>query len=110
VSAASYTVRQLELEIGARLFNRTTRSVSVTEAGEQLMQRIAPPMEALQMALGEVSTVARQSTGSRWAVDGQFEIERSTVGGGTYHQTSASGFSRRRERCPNERFPIGIKN
>jgi DNA-binding transcriptional LysR family regulator len=64
VSAASYTVRQLELELGARRFNRTTRSVSVTEAGEQLMQRIPPSMEALQVALGEVSTVARKSMGS----------------------------------------------
>lgn len=46
-SALSQAIRQLEARLGARLLNRTTRSVSLTEAGEAYLSRIGP-------ALGEV--------------------------------------------------------
>src|SRR4051812_18592786 len=46
-SALSQTIRQLETRLGARLLNRTTRSVSLTEAGEAYLARIGP-------ALGQV--------------------------------------------------------
>jgi DNA-binding transcriptional LysR family regulator len=64
VTAVSHTVRQLEQELQARLFNRSTRSVSLTEAGDRLLQRVAPLLDDLQVALGEVSSVARGSMGS----------------------------------------------
>ena len=50
-SALSQTIRSLEARTGTRLFNRTTRSVSLTEAGETLLQRAAPALEALGAAL-----------------------------------------------------------
>src|SRR2546429_8299193 len=41
-SALSHTIRELEERLGVRLLTRTTRSVSPTEAGERLLQRLGP--------------------------------------------------------------------
>lgn len=41
-SALSHAIRGLEERLGVRLLTRTTRSVAPTEAGEQLLERIAP--------------------------------------------------------------------
>ncbi|MDO5638855.1 MAG: LysR family transcriptional regulator [Neisseria sp.] len=41
-SALSHSIRGLETRLGIRLLTRTTRSVSTTEAGEQLLQQTAP--------------------------------------------------------------------
>lgn len=46
-SALSQAIRQLETRLGVRLLNRTTRSVSLTEAGEAYLARVGP-------ALGQV--------------------------------------------------------
>ena len=50
-SALSQTIRQLEVRLGARLLNRTTRSVAPTAAGEQLYARIAPLFRAMADAV-----------------------------------------------------------
>ncbi len=52
-SALSQTVRGLEERVGVSLFNRTTRSVSLTEAGARLFERVQPAVEELAEALGE---------------------------------------------------------
>ena len=52
--ALSERMRDLEDRIGARLFNRTTRSVALTEAGRQLLERIAPALSEIGAALSEV--------------------------------------------------------
>src|SRR5712672_864486 len=49
-SAISQTVRALEARIGAALFIRTTRSVGLTEAGEQFLARAKPAFEELVAA------------------------------------------------------------
>ena len=41
-SALSYTLKMLEQRLGVKLLNRTTRSVSTTQEGEQLLNDIAP--------------------------------------------------------------------
>jgi DNA-binding transcriptional LysR family regulator len=41
-SAVSHAMRSLEERIGVRLLSRTTRSVSVTDTGEQLLARVRP--------------------------------------------------------------------
>jgi DNA-binding transcriptional LysR family regulator len=46
-STLSHTVRNLEERIGVRLLTRTTRSVSPTEAGDQLLQSVAPRLEEI---------------------------------------------------------------
>jgi DNA-binding transcriptional LysR family regulator len=53
-SALSHSVAGVERRLGVRLFNRTTRSVSLTEAGEHFLARIRP---ALREIAGAVETV-----------------------------------------------------
>lgn len=50
-SALSHTLRSLETRLGVRLLMRTTRSVSPTEAGERLLQTVAPQLEAIEAEL-----------------------------------------------------------
>ncbi|WP_175836667.1 LysR family transcriptional regulator [Burkholderia anthina] len=54
-SALSQTVRDLEARLGVRLLTRTTRSVSTTEAGEELFQAVAPRIDEIEMKLAAVS-------------------------------------------------------
>lgn len=56
-SALSHTIRGIESRMGIRLLTRTTRSVSVTDAGERLLTIVAPrfdDIEAEVSALGEL--------------------------------------------------------
>ena len=53
-SALSQTVRQLEARIGIRLLIRTTRSVSLTEAGEHLVRIVAPRFEEIEAELAAI--------------------------------------------------------
>ncbi|WP_266170611.1 LysR family transcriptional regulator [Dyella subtropica] len=50
-SAISHAIRNLEERVGVRLFHRTTRSVSLTEAGERLLTELRPAFEQIDQAL-----------------------------------------------------------
>src|SRR5260221_11004028 len=50
-SALSHSMRQLEERLGVRLLNRTTRSVSVTDAGLRLLDRLRPAIDQIAGAL-----------------------------------------------------------
>jgi len=50
-TALSSSVGKLERTLGVRLFNRTTRSVSLTEAGEQFVAQIAPALRDIHEAM-----------------------------------------------------------
>ena len=50
-SGLSEAVRRLELRLGVRLLNRTTRSVVPTEAGERLLERLGPALTEMEQAL-----------------------------------------------------------
>lgn len=54
-SSLSHIVGALERDLGVRLLNRTTRSVSCTEAGERLLARLRPVLRELGEALDEVN-------------------------------------------------------
>ena len=54
-SALSHAVASLESRLGVRLFNRTTRSVSLTPAGEQFLTRVKPAMSEIADAMHEVN-------------------------------------------------------
>src|SRR3984885_2152565 len=54
-SALSHSVASLESRLGVRLFNRTTRSVSLTPAGEQFLTRVKPAMREITDAMHEVN-------------------------------------------------------
>ena len=65
-SALSQAIRTLEARLGTQLLNRTTRSVSLTEAGEAYLARIRPALadvldagEQLSAQLGRPSGVLR---------------------------------------------------
>jgi DNA-binding transcriptional LysR family regulator len=62
-SAISQAVRRLEGELGIALFQRTTRSVSLTEAGELLYRRTTPAVSDLEMAIADMETLSGQPTG-----------------------------------------------
>ena len=49
-SAPSKQIANLESRLGGRLFNRTTRSVSLSTAGEQFVAEIAPALTAIRAA------------------------------------------------------------
>ncbi|NOK16476.1 LysR family transcriptional regulator [Corallococcus carmarthensis] len=54
-SSLSDAVRRLEERLGVRLLNRTTRSVVPTEAGEGLLERLAPALTEMEAALDVVN-------------------------------------------------------
>jgi len=54
-STLSHAMRALEERLGVRLLHRTTRSVSPTEAGAQLLARLQPALAALDDALDSVA-------------------------------------------------------
>ena len=54
-SGLSEAVRRLEERLGARLLHRTTRSVTLTEAGKRLLDRLGPALGAVDDALEAVA-------------------------------------------------------
>jgi DNA-binding transcriptional LysR family regulator len=62
-SAVSQSIRALEKRLGVALFNRTTRSVSLTEAGEAYLARVAPAVRELQAASEEIGGDADRPSG-----------------------------------------------
>jgi DNA-binding transcriptional LysR family regulator len=63
-SAASYAVRTLEDRLGVGLFNRTTRSVSLTEAGRHLLERLQPALGSVSTALEEMNLFRASPAGT----------------------------------------------
>jgi DNA-binding transcriptional LysR family regulator len=63
-SALSHTVAALESRIGVRLFNRTTRSVSLSEAGEEFVAGVAPALSAIRGAMEQASSHRRTPSGT----------------------------------------------
>ena len=63
-SSLSHAMRALERDLGIRLLNRTTRSVSPTEAGEQLLRRLTPVLRELDEALDTVADEGGPPTGT----------------------------------------------
>jgi DNA-binding transcriptional LysR family regulator len=55
-SALSHAIAALEAKLGVRLFHRTTRSVSLTEAGEQFVSGVAPALGQIREAMERAGT------------------------------------------------------
>ncbi len=60
----SEAVRGLESRLGVRLFNRTTRSVGLTEEGAAYLQRVAPAAEEIRAAGAALSEARDRVAGT----------------------------------------------
>jgi len=63
-SALSHTIRELEERLGVRLLTRTTRSVSPTEAGERLLQRLGPRFEEIEAEVAGIRELRDKPAGT----------------------------------------------
>src|SRR6202051_2754727 len=61
--AVSHAIRQLEEKLGVRLLNRTTRSVSLTDAGVHLRDRLRPAFSEISGALTELDEERQRTSG-----------------------------------------------
>ena len=50
-TALSHSIARLEASLGVRLFNRTTRSVSLSDAGRAFVARIGPAVTEIRTAM-----------------------------------------------------------
>ena len=62
-SALSHAIRRLEERIGVRLLARTTRSVTPTDAGEQLIAHLRPALGDIRGAVDQVSALRDRPAG-----------------------------------------------
>jgi DNA-binding transcriptional LysR family regulator len=63
-SALSHSLTGLERNLGVRLLNRTTRSVSPTHAGARLLARLGPVLQDLDAALDALAEVRGEASGT----------------------------------------------
>ncbi|CAN7142088.1 MULTISPECIES: LysR family transcriptional regulator [unclassified Variovorax] len=63
-SSLSHTIRALETRLGVRLLTRTTRSVAPTEAGERLLQTVAPRLLEIETEVAAVRELGAKTAGT----------------------------------------------
>lgn len=63
-SAVSHSIKTLEQRLAVRLLNRTTRSMSLTDAGERLAVKLRPSLSSLTQALQEVDEFQHTPSGT----------------------------------------------
>lgn len=62
-SALSHSIRALEERIGVRLLNRTTRRVSLTIAGEQLLKTLDPHLAEIENTIQQIGATQENPRG-----------------------------------------------
>ena len=62
-SPLSHQIRQLESELGLALFERTTRKVTLTPAGERFLERSRQILRAVELAAEEAARIAAGDLG-----------------------------------------------
>ena len=63
-SSVTRAIAKLETSLGLRLFNRTTRSVTLTEAGESFLARISPSLDEIDTAVDMARTGSTDLSGT----------------------------------------------
>jgi DNA-binding transcriptional LysR family regulator len=63
-SSLSHIVRALEARLGVQLLARTTRSVAPTEAGERLLQTVAPRFDEIEAEIAAISDLGGAPSGT----------------------------------------------
>lgn len=74
-SSLSHDIRELEARLGVRLLTRTTRSVSPTEAGERLLNDLAPRFEEIETSLASVTELREKPAGTVRITATEFVID-----------------------------------
>lgn len=62
-TAISKSIKQLEEQMGVRLFNRTTRSTALTEAGQMVYDTLKPALAQIKLSLESVSDTTDSPAG-----------------------------------------------
>lgn len=62
--ATSKTVRQLEAQLGVRLLHRTTRRLSLTDEGAQLLTQVRPALSAIRSAMSDLQAARAEAGGT----------------------------------------------
>ena len=99
-TAVSKTIKQLEAQLGVRLFNRTTRSVALTEAGTKLLGTLVP-------ALAQIRDAVQQTGDFSERPHGVLRINTAYVAYATLIEARLASF---RERYPEIMLDITIDN
>lgn len=63
-SALSYTIRTMEARLDVRLLARTTRSVSLTDAGERLFRSIGPRFDEIESEMSTLRALRDKPAGT----------------------------------------------
>jgi DNA-binding transcriptional LysR family regulator len=63
-SALSHTISGMEARLGLRLLTRTTRSVSPTEVGQRLLEKVAPRLEEVEAELAAIRELRKKPGGA----------------------------------------------
>lgn len=84
-SSLSQAIRHLEARLGVRLLNRTTRSVSLTEAGEAYLARVGP-------ALGQVVEAGEELNALQGRPAGVLRLNAARISTAMVLQPMLSGF------------------
>jgi DNA-binding transcriptional LysR family regulator len=74
-SGLSHAIRRLEEQIGLQLLARTTRSVSPTAAGEQLIQHLRPALADIRETLTQISELQSRPVGRLRLVIPRFAVK-----------------------------------
>lgn len=98
-SAISHSIKTLEQRLKIRLFNRTTRSVSLTEAGSNLYERLRPAFDEIQIMLDEMNDFRLTPTGTL-----KINAARETVRHVRRKKHAGSWQTVRRIYCPQHRL------
>ena len=99
-SSLSQTIRTLEKHLGVRLFNRTTRTVALTEYGERFLAKVRPGLTQIEAALEDLE-------GARAVPTGHLRINLSRVAAEQLVLPRLAGF---RQRYPQVRVELFIQS
>ncbi|NWA91406.1 LysR family transcriptional regulator [Pseudomonas sp. D8002] len=62
-STLSHQIRQLEEEVGVRLFDRIGKKVSITEAGDRLLSQVLPALKQIDVAIHAITRTPGSASG-----------------------------------------------
>src|SRR5215469_1103691 len=99
-TAISKTIKQLEAQLDVRLFNRTTRSVALTEAGTKLLGTLAPALTQIRDSIQQTGDYSERP-------HGLLRINTGYVPYAVFIQPHLASFG---ERCPEITLDITVDN